>query len=202
MGVLVKRQYYWYGSADWELKWAILGAILLGVFLILFVAYAHARYRLSKGLEPLRYHAWLVQGRLRHNQNHGPQQQDQPVDESTVYREYYTSYPAYAMTTFSTNQGDLPPPPPAYDPRYPTPPQYIPPSADPKPGYDAPPPGMPPPGLAGASSAYPTPHGAPHGAYPPVSVDNPYSTAVQAQTNGRVDLPDNERSAGTAYRYE
>lgn len=60
--------------------------------------------------------------------------------EQLQYREEYHSYPSYAMTTFAT-QNHVAPPPPAYDPRYPAPPLYVPPSADGKdvvPTYGAP----------------------------------------------------------------
>ncbi|KAK9377759.1 uncharacterized protein V1513DRAFT_435180 [Lipomyces chichibuensis] len=173
---LEKRQWYWSSSStSWEIKWGVLGAILIGVMLTIAFAYAHARYRLSKGLEPLHYHAWLVQNRMDLMRR----QRDAFIGNQT-YREQYTTYPAYPMNTFYTNHTDLAPPPPAYDPRYPGPPQYIPPP-DTK--------------IDGASPAPTSPDTA-SGSTPPVGqTENPYLSGIGQQN------PAANASAGTAYRY-
>ncbi|KAK9317912.1 hypothetical protein V1522DRAFT_396310 [Lipomyces starkeyi] len=174
---LEKRQLYWYSSpTSWEVKWGVLGAIILFVVLTLVFAYAHARYRLAKGLEPMRYHAWLVQNRVDQMRR----QRDAFIGNQT-YREQYTTYPAYPMNTFYTNHTDMAPPPPAYDPRYPAPPQYI--SASDTKTYGA--------------SPVPTLPDTASGSTPPVGqTENPYRSGIGQQNSAT------NASAGTAYRYD
>ncbi|KAK9455386.1 hypothetical protein V1511DRAFT_500307 [Dipodascopsis uninucleata] len=113
--VIERRQNYWptYGSI-WETKWAIVGGIVLGAAFFLVISYFHAKRRIDRGLPPLRYHAWLV--------NNRSYPRAQPP--GNLYREQVTTYPAYPLSTLNTNTADMMPPPPAYDPRYPAPPQY------------------------------------------------------------------------------
>ncbi|KAK9369677.1 hypothetical protein V1509DRAFT_618783 [Lipomyces kononenkoae] len=174
---LDKRQWWYGGTTGWQVKWGVFGGIILGSMLLCLLAYIHARHRLAKGLQPLRYHAWLVQHRveLRERQRHA-------FDGDQSYREQY--YPAYPMNTFYTNNTDLPPPPPAYDPRYPQPPQYIPPT-DTK--TDTAPPVS---ELEDAASSSSSPVG--H------QTESPYRSATSQQNS----TPTANASAGTAYRYE
>ncbi|KAK9452185.1 uncharacterized protein V1518DRAFT_410567 [Limtongia smithiae] len=118
---LQKRQAFWYGGgvSDFATKWGIFGGIVAGLLVATFLAYFHARYRLAKGQEPLRYHTWLVQNRL----NHMAAQRERER-ERNMYREEFTAYPAFAMNNLAPN--DVAVPPPAYDPRYPAPPKYVP----------------------------------------------------------------------------
>ncbi|KAK7206950.1 hypothetical protein BZA70DRAFT_275409 [Myxozyma melibiosi] len=138
---LQKRQFWWYDdSSAWQTKWAIFGGVVFGLIVILALAYIHARHRLQNGKQPLRYHAWMVQNRIRWNQA-----QEAREAERVRYREEYHVYPSYAMNTFSTPAAGtdaLAPPPPAYDPRYPAPPTYVAPAdAKQTPPYPYPPPG-------------------------------------------------------------
>ncbi|KAK9247648.1 hypothetical protein V1506DRAFT_531771 [Lipomyces tetrasporus] len=176
---LEKRQWYIYSDArSWEIKWAVFGAVILSILLLFVLAYVHARHRLAKGLEPLRYHAWLVQGRLQ-----AIQRQDHAYGGGQMYREQYSVYPAYPMNTLNGNRADMAPPPPAYDPRYPAPPQYMPPT-DTK-AYDA-------------ASALSSPDAASTSTSPSEGqTENPYRSGFARQHPAGDMLV-----GGTAYRYD
>ncbi|KAK9240162.1 hypothetical protein V1525DRAFT_396136 [Lipomyces kononenkoae] len=178
---LDKRQWWYAGSSAWGVKWGIFGGIILGTLLLCALAYIHARHRIAKGLQPLRYHSWLVQHRVD-----VMQRQRHAYAGDQTYREQH--YPAYPMNTFYSNNTDMAPPPPAYDPRYPAPPQYIPPP-DTKAHETAPPP--PASELEDAASSSSSPPAAQH-------TEDPYRSAARPQNPAPAADP---ASAGTAYRY-
>ncbi|KAK9481267.1 hypothetical protein V1514DRAFT_323384 [Lipomyces japonicus] len=191
---LSRRQYLWYGdTTSWELKWAVFGGIVFLIFVVFFVAYSHARSRIRQGKQPLKYHAWLVRS----------QPGSHYIPSRDTYQEQY--YPAYPLNTLNTNQPDLAPPPPAYDPRYPAPPQYSSQSTDVKPAYQAESPNYGNDSSASSSNGYqagvtntylassgPTPGGIPLGqAHNNGNDNNNSNNDWHLQTNG----------GSTAYRY-
>ncbi|KAK9462486.1 uncharacterized protein V1516DRAFT_670389 [Lipomyces oligophaga] len=130
MASLAKRQNTWYEDGnEWEIKWAVFAAIVCGIIFLMVLTYGHARYRLHKGKQPYRYQMWLVRNRMQFQDSQRRRQADR-----ATYREDYHEYSAYPMTAYGGNTAEVVVPPPAYDPRYPSPPEYCP---DPKPDVSA-----------------------------------------------------------------
>ncbi|KAL9623781.1 MAG: hypothetical protein Q9160_002012 [Pyrenula sp. 1 TL-2023] len=121
---------WWYWSPTaYAVKWGIVGAIFLFALIYVVGGYLHAQRRMKKGLRPLAYHRFLVSRSQR--------ARFEPMNN-------YTFTPVnngYAMNGY-------PAPPPAYNPAYPPPPNYMPPEgaskAAPAQGEYAPPAGPPP----------------------------------------------------------
>ncbi|KIW19999.1 hypothetical protein PV08_00574 [Exophiala spinifera] len=119
--------YWWYSSTAYAIKWAIIAAILVALFLFFIVGYLHARRRMRKGQPPLAYHRWLVprSQRMAFAQQY-PQYAAQAGVYSIAARPMYHPYgpgqQAYPMGAYG-------PPPPAYhEPDYV--PVYTPPSGN------------------------------------------------------------------------
>ncbi|KAI4241044.1 MAG: hypothetical protein L6R40_004792 [Gallowayella cf. fulva] len=101
---------WWYSDTAEGIKWAVLAAIILAVFLFLLGGYIHAKRRVRRGQAPLRYHRWLL-----------PRSQRQyPPSRQTQFSFYQHQQNPYEMNAY-------PPPPPAYQNNEIPPPQYEPP---------------------------------------------------------------------------
>ncbi|KAL8803919.1 MAG: hypothetical protein Q9182_002886 [Xanthomendoza sp. 2 TL-2023] len=149
MVYIVKRQPYtdyndyddnwWYSDTAEAIKWAIVAAIFVALFLFLAGGYIHAKRRVRRGQPPLRYHRWLLPR---------SQRQYPPSRQFTFYQHQQNPYEMNAY----------PPPPPAYHHNeMPPPPQYEPPQGASKtnPNQHIAPPGPPPAGEASSSGSAP-----------------------------------------------
>ncbi|KAL8776623.1 MAG: hypothetical protein Q9213_008196 [Squamulea squamosa] len=100
---------WWYSDTAEAIKWAVVAAIIFGIFLFLAGGYIHARRRVRRGQAPLRYHRWLLPRSQRRNV---------PSRSFTFYQHQQSPY----------EMNPYPAPPPAYrNHEGPPPPQYEPP---------------------------------------------------------------------------
>ncbi|KAI4256482.1 MAG: hypothetical protein L6R42_006196 [Xanthoria sp. 1 TBL-2021] len=100
---------WWYSDTAEVIKWAVLAAIFIAIFLFLALGWVHARRRVRRGQAPLRYHRWL----LPRSQRRSP-----PTQPFTFYQHQQNPYEMHPY----------PAPPPAYrNNEEPPPPRYEPP---------------------------------------------------------------------------
>lgn len=110
-------------QSGYGVRYAVVALVFIGLALILFGAYFHARHRIRKGLQPLAYHRWLV---TRRRYTPAPYPQNRYA--------YYQQDPAYPpqqgvpMQNMGPYGGpaEFQPPPPAYG-NWEPPPVYQPP---------------------------------------------------------------------------
>ncbi|KAK6533139.1 hypothetical protein TWF281_007294 [Arthrobotrys megalospora] len=99
---------WWYSDTAIIIKWTI-GAIIFAIIIAYFGGgYIHAKNRMSKGLEPLSYHRWMVRRQM-------PQAYPSHFNGNAGG---YGNYGGYAEP--------YQPPPPVYNPTQGPPPSYYP----------------------------------------------------------------------------
>ncbi|KAI9783443.1 MAG: hypothetical protein M1816_001367 [Peltula sp. TS41687] len=131
--------YWYYSPTAVAIKWAVLAALVLLLLSFLAGAYYHARRRITRGLQPMAYHRWMIP-RRRYVE---PEPHTwQPQNQFSFYHNQENGYQMHPV------------PPPAYNPNLAPPPVYQPPAGASKVNPSQHPPTMPaPPG----EGSYPAP---------------------------------------------